>query len=354
MQQVSPAQSIPRAIHRMAARQQLGAPYMACTPRTPMYMYYLVGPLIVIVGIGIITAFALSYSFFRDWPLWQALLIPLVGAGWIGVGLWIMLTPWLYPRLRVFVCPDGLICLRRKAQIIRWNQVEQLWRSAHREANGKLSYSYRIQLRAGPGIVFASDLCNAEMLGALVEDEIIHNQLNASFADYEAGVPLIFGDIIVSLQGIGLKHMPEIVAWNEVENIDIKDTTMSIYKKGLARAWSQLDIARVANVGVLTRLLEYIKQRPVQPQLPQLKAYYAGMYLRFGHLQLSLQGVSLDNGRTLFPWSEIGSIGVGPGEVMLKRRGEPSEWYALSRRMIDDVATLKKVLEHILNSDKVL
>jgi hypothetical protein len=350
MRQVSPAQKIPREIQRIAAENRLGRPRLLCKSVKETGLYRLIGPGIMIVGCLIVGAFLLAYAtVFQGWPLWQVALIPLVGVGWLIVGVWITLASFLTPWLRVYLCAHGLICTRREAEIIRWEQIERIWKHAGVDGRGHILRSCSLRLSDGTMFLFPGDLLHIEQLSALLENEVTRLRLPQAITAYYSGVPLIFGPVVVSAHGIGMKRGRSILAWDEVGDIKLDEMTLAIYKKGEARAWALVKVAGVPNVGVFQSLIARVKQELARNCLPHIVAYKAGFPVSFGSLSISRQGVMLDNGKISLSWNEIAGIAVGEREVMVRKKNAPDEWYALPLWMVPDVAMLKELLDYVMH-----
>ena len=346
MQQGSAAQRIPRAVQQIAQEQGLGPPQAVYEAAKDALLYRLLGLGVMSVGGLILAAFLLTYNSIFIWlSQWLGLLVLVIAAGWIGIGAWIALTPSLYPHMRVFACSEGLICVRRRVEIILWHQIEKVWKEAARDNKGRDMRAFIVRCKDGRTIVFDSALRDIEDLGARLEREVIRRHLPQTITAYVQGVPLIFGEIIVSQQGIGLRRGRKLWPWSEIKNITIDETQVGIY--GTNEEPLLVSVARVPNVGILQELIAYTRQQYARAQLPQVAAYNAGLPVCFGSLSLSQQGMELDNGQ-LLPWSEVASIGVGKSEVIIRRKSATGEWYALPLWMVVDPSGLKDLVEYIM------
>jgi hypothetical protein len=346
MQQGSAAQRIPRAIQQIAEDQGLGPSQAVYQPAKDALLYRLLGLGVMSVGGLILLAFLLTYNSIFIWlSQWLGLLVLVVAVGWISIGAWIALTPSLYPHMRVFACPEGLICLRRDVEVILWHQIEKLWKDIARDNKGRDLRAYIVRCKDGRTIVFDNALRGIEDLGGRLEREVTRRHLPQTITSYVQGVPLIFGEIIVSEQGIGLRRGRKIRPWSEVENITIDETQVGIYGKDEEPL--VVSVARVPNVGILQELIAYTRQQCARAQLPQVVAYNAGLPVCFGRLSLSQQGLELDNGQ-LLPWSEVASVGVGKDEIIIRRKSATGDWYALPLWMVSDPAGLKDLVDYIM------
>src|SRR5690242_16754170 len=110
---------LPRAVQQLATARGLGLPEASHLPRNFVWLYALAGLLLLAVGVLILFAFSYFYAdVFSWWPRWQALSIPVLGLGWLAVGLWITLSPLFAPPTRVFVFSNGFVWLKRKPEAV--------------------------------------------------------------------------------------------------------------------------------------------------------------------------------------------------------------------------------------------
>lgn len=347
MHQISPAQNIPQEIRQCAATQRLGAPQIVSTPSQETHPSLLPGLFGVVIGCLIIGLFVVWYNdIFSWWPLWQEAFILLIGASWLCVGGWIMLTSVTYPRLHIFACPGGLIYAKSKPEIIRWGQIEGLWKDQHTKKGSNRLCSYTLRRTDGAIFVLPSNLSRIELLGNRLEAEVTRRMLPRAIATYRAGTPLYFGDIIVQSQGIGIKR--KTLPWNELKNIRIDESAVSIYRQGDVADWTSINLSDVPNVAVLSEIVDYIKRDIALRQLPQMQAFDAGIPLSFGKLSISQQGIILDENKETIPWSEIANIGIGESEVMIRRKGKIWEWYALPISMVPHAPLLKELIDYLM------
>jgi hypothetical protein len=68
----------------------------------------------------------------------------------------------------------------------------------------------------------------------------------------------------------------------------------------------------------------------------------------FGALYVNKQGITVNNGKWLLPWSEIASVGIGEHEVMIRRKSRQLEWYTIPLWQVSDAAELKALIDYIM------
>jgi hypothetical protein len=353
MRQVSsqPQQEPPHVL-RAAAAYQLGPLQRVYEPGSEAYLYRVVSLFSMIVGCLIILFFFLAYnSLFSSWQLWQAVLVPLIGVIWLLLAAWIFLTPYIHPRLRIFVYQNGLIYAKGKAEVLRWDQMERIWKDLEVERKGSFSVrAYTVRRSDDTLFVFTGELKDVETLGRLIEKEITRRLLPRALAAYHAGGLVVFDEVVVSGYGIGVRPGRKLLLWDEFERISVDETKLALYKKGMNAAWTVLKVASIPNVCVLKELIPHVEREIRLKHIPCVLAYDAGRILTFGALYLSKRGITIEHGRWLLPWSEIACVGVSEHEVMIRRNSRQSEWYTIPLWQVSDAAELKALIDYIMRS----
>ncbi|MBE3561463.1 MAG: hypothetical protein IMW89_19915 [Ktedonobacteraceae bacterium] len=368
------AQHIPRVIYKIVQEQQLGLFQRAYGPGDAPVVYRLAGPLGLLFGLLLLAAFLLFYStVFSWWPQWQAALIPLVSLCWLLIGSWLVVTTFFLRGTRIYLFSKGLIYQTRRKQVVKWNQVVKLRqeRKEHR-TTGKHHQQpvYTLVRNDGASFVLAGDLPGIEALYRFLEDLIMQRELPHCIADYRAGHNVDFGALLISKEGISIKHEQKQLSWENFDRLSEDETLIHIHQKRSQDTWADINQAELYNVKVLQRLVEYIKKEydqqekrrrtgDVQPVFtgpsPHISAwlldYKAGRTISFGALHISKQGLILQDGKPVqIAWNEVAGIGVGEQEVMIRRRtaGLPGEWYTIPAWQISDHAGLKELIACIV------
>ena len=305
----------------------------------------------LIIGCLILLFFFITYdTLFSWWPILQAALIPLVGVAWLTLGAWLLLASYIAPRLSVFVYTEGLIYTKGRAEAILWSQMERIWKDVSIVGKDVVWRSCTIRRSDDALFVFTNELLDLAALGMRLEAEVTQRLLPRAMASYRAGGPVVFDEIAISARGIGVKPGRKLLTWDEFERLDLDEKEVSIYKKGEASVWATVKAARVPNIAVLKALMLSIKRETYYRQMPHIIAYNAGLAVSFGALSIGVQGIDIDNGKNMLPWSDIAGIGVGEDEVIIKRKSsERIEWYALPLWTISNVTALEELVEYILH-----
>ena len=343
------AQAIPYNVQRSATQYQLGSPQAIYAARRESWLHLLPGIVALLIGGAVLAYFFHAYnSFFIFWPFWQMALVPTIGIGWSAVGLWILLSSWFSPKVRIFVYTEGLVYATRTCDVIRWSQMERLWKDIRFDRRKRKICSYVMRRNDQAFFVFKPDLLNGEKLGMLLEQEITRRLLPRAIVAFNADDPILFDNIAISARSIRVKQGRKKLEWREFERIDIDEQTLEIYQKGQSAAWASLKVMDIPNVEILRGLIRYAQQELEYRQVPSIAAYRAGLSVAFGPLKISQRGVVINNGT--LPWSEIAGIGVGESEVMIKHKGDPASWDVFPIWRIPAVASLKELIDYLMRN----
>lgn len=352
MRQLTSQRQVPLDILGAATAYRLGVPEKVFDPRQEQFAFRLIGFVSLFLGCLIILIFLVAFEqLFSWWVLWQALLIPLVGLAWLIFGGWVLLAPHLYPQPHVYVCPEGLIVSADRIEVVRWDQMERLWRESDGRANGRRRYIVR---RSDEALIpFGNDLKDVERLGALIEQEITRRLLPRALAAYRAGASVSFDEIVVSKRGLELCGSKQDISWQHFGSLEIGAQFILIRLPQARGLVARIKTASVPNARILSQLVDYAYREHVLSCKPHIVAYASGVPLSFGKLRIGQQGVRIEQGEpVILAWEEIGAIGIGPREVMIARGRDrhTREWYVLPLWEIANLNQLRDVVEYVLQS----
>jgi hypothetical protein len=343
-----PAQRLPRNIRTMAKTRQLGALQRIYQQGMSAWWYILFALGCIGIGAGLISVFILFNSTtFIWWPIWQAHFVPVIGVCWILLGCWLALNPLLAPAIRVYIYARGIIYQRRRAAPTYWRQVAYFWRS-YPIQRGQRLINYRLECDSGLHFVISSHLAELELLGQFLDKVVTRRWLPIYIAVYHRDQPLDFNLLEIDSQGIRIKQQNRLLEWAEVDSLELDKMYLTVHKKDEEVAWATLPIGDIPNATALKRLVSYICQDMVRLQLPEIVTYQRGASVHFGKLSLSKQGIELHDRQEYMPWDAIAGIGVGEDEVIIRKRGVPSEWYAVPLWSVTNVAALRVLISHIV------
>jgi hypothetical protein len=342
-------------MRRAAKAYTLGELQAVYRLRKQSFLEALIGPFAILVGCAILGYFFSAYAdTFRWWPFWEMLLIPLLAACWVLVGLWIVLAALLVRHARIFVYTDGLISYKTRATVVPWHELEGVWKNIKRDKDG-VRRSYLLQYSNGTLLRLRENIIGIEKLGDSLEEAITRRFLHKAIATYNAGASILFDEISVNALGIGFKQEHKMVPWKKVVRVRIDDTSISISKLDEAGDWATARVADVPNVAVLQGLIEYALSHLPHIRLADTLALYAtGQAVDFGALQVSQQGVFVQQSQVRLPWGEVASIGVGANEVIIRRSNPISlatDWYVIPLATVSNVPLLRDLVAYLMREN---
>lgn len=343
-------EQIPPGVRRCAAEHQLGRPRIRYAAHKPARFLFIMGPLALLIGSAILVLYVLYYErVFSWWPEWQAYIVLAIGLAWLIVGCWICLTPLISPHIQVFLCPQGLIYRNGgRLSVIPWQRLARVWKTLTIDKKNTIICSYTVQRDDGARFLLKEDLPHLDRLGVFLEREVTRRHLPRALALYKAGQAQDFLEIEVNPKGLLLKREQKLLAWPDVKRVDIDKATMTIYRLGDGWEWASLSLIGIPNVGVLKGLADCILQELRIPNSPVIQTYDAGFPVHFGGISITKAGMKVTGGETTLPWREIASVGLGESEILIRRRNHPDQWFTLPIWMINDLPTLKELLDYIL------
>ncbi len=346
---MQPVRQVPPQTQRLAAQYQLGELQAVYEPGKDSWLIRLPGLFALLVGAALLYYFFSAYNtIFGFWPAWQMVFVPLIGCGWLCVGLWMIFSPWVAREQRIFVYQDGLVYAAQKAEVIRWSQMERIWKDVRVDRRMRKSYSYVVRRNDRAFFSFKSDLRDGKKLGTRLEEEITRRLLPRAIAAFEAGDAVLFDEVALSKRWLRVRQGSKKLAWRDFAGLRNDDQTLELYKKGTPGAWATLKVATIPNVAVLSGLVEHAQREATLAASIQITAYRSGLPVNFGPLTINQQGVKIERGAALLPWNEIAAIGVGASELIIRRKDSPQNWYAFPLWMISDVPGLTELLNYIL------
>jgi hypothetical protein len=348
---MQPVQQVPRPAQRLASQYQLGELQAIYERGKDLWLIRLPALFALLVGAAILYYFFSAYeASFSDWPTWQVIFVPIIGGGWLCVGLWMIIFPWFAPEQRVFVYQEGLVYTARHSEVMRWTQMERLWKDVRFDRRMRKLSSYVVRRNDRAFFVFRHDLLDSEKLGMLLEEEITRRLLPRAIAAYDAGDAVLFDDIAVSKRWLRIRQGSKKLTWRDFAGMHIDERSIWFYKKNMSEAWATLKVAAIPNISILNSLIEHAQRVATLATSPYITAYRSGFSVIFGPLAINQQGVKIENGGRILSWDEIAAIGVGESEVILRRKDSPTNWYVFPLWVIPDAPGLAELLNYILQT----
>ncbi|EFH87461.1 DUF6585 family protein [Ktedonobacter racemifer] len=138
--------------------------------------------------------------------------------------------------------------------VIRWDRVEAVWMKVVRTSRyGSARHTYTIKSPDGSQVVISSHLKKVKELGDVIMNEVTRRHLPLARQAYASGVPVSFGDLSVSLQGIGFRD--KLLPWPEVKDVKLVNGSVQVKKQGSMLSWATIDVAKVSNLPILLQLV---------------------------------------------------------------------------------------------------
>lgn len=161
-------------------------------------------------------------------------------------------------RGQVLLFRDGLFINRWKNRVAcRWDEVEAVYQDVkHIFINGTYNHSeetYTLVRTNGEPIYVQGPLRNMEVLGEIIQEEMMCRQLPPAQQAMARGETLSFGELRINQEGIG--HLYEEISWNELEGLVIKNGIFEVRRSGVKKPWIQLPVSKIPNVRVFGNLI---------------------------------------------------------------------------------------------------
>ncbi len=351
----SPASQSYVNVQQMVAAQQLGMLQATYISKNENLVVFFIAGIPGLLGGGFFMCIGMFTGLFAQGMMpsvWIGLYLFLFGLVWFCASLWMLRSVVSYRRVQVYVYTDGLLYTKGgQTEIIRWGEIETLWlngkfrRTDGTEFNvGKL-YS-RGNARSSPG---------HEALTGRIEREMSNHLLPRFLALYHAGTPVFFDTIVVSQQGISATGGSDPLSWHDISSINwhksVGEDDMHVCIYQGKKVWHSRDIDTIPNCKLLQTFVERIRQEQVQSQLSRLPhllaTYRSGLPVTFGPVSVGLQGVSIDNGKRMYSWDELGTIEVDEMNVIFRKNGKLLADQRLDIGQVPDSALLVALVTDI-------
>ncbi len=191
-----------------------------------------------------------------------------VSSSWGGLGiillcggLWLAINALLYYGLHVYTFTEGLVRVKgNTSDVIRWDQIKTIWQKVNKRYLGSFQFGtthvYTMQRDDGKKFRFNNGLSKVDALGNTLTQEVNRRLLPKAIDTYNAGEPVTFGKLSVTIHGIS--NGEEIILWNQVKNIQVNKGTLAINKDGQWLNWTSIKVSGIPNFPVFMSLVDYI------------------------------------------------------------------------------------------------
>jgi Family of unknown function (DUF6585) len=247
--------SLPAEVNILAVQNQLGTWRAEYKARLAILNARMV---LVLSLVGILGGAGLVIS---DYFLHRASTGGALGVILLCGGLWLAINALLYYGLRVYVFTEGLVRVKGNAtDVIRWDQIKTIWQKVNKRYLGSFhigtTHVYTVQRDDGKKFKFNNGLNKVDALGNTLTQEINRRLLPKAIDTYNAGEPVTFGKLSVTIHGIS--NGEEIILWNQVKNIQVNKGTLAINKDGQWLNWTTIKVSGIPNFPVFMSLVDYI------------------------------------------------------------------------------------------------
>ena len=248
-------QPIPPEAQQLVATYQLGMPVAEFGSK--LTAGKLVSSILfLLIGAGFLVLSLTTSS--SSSGLLALLLISLL---FIGLGLASFIVMYLRRNLHIYVCPEGLLYVNGdKADVIRWDQIEVVWTQVtKRYYNGVYTgttHLYTVRRGDGATFKFSDKFHKVGDLGTIIERETSRRLLPKAIAAYNAGMPVTFGKLTVSQQGVS--NGKELLPWYQIKGIQVNRGIVTVSKEGKWLNWASIAVSRTPNIFVFMGLVNYV------------------------------------------------------------------------------------------------
>lgn len=172
---------------------------------------------------------------------------------------------------------------------IRWEDITELRKNVVRQkirSTYQMYYSYKLQLASGRSKGFGGMLGESldrssratrlarmpgvttpvtiEQIGRLLEAGVTRVQLSKALEHLNAGQPVSFGPLTVSLHDITAEG--KLLPWSEIQDVKTSRGFVSVKKAGKRLDWTSVPVRKIPNYCVFDALVRTIlAQRPSEP-----------------------------------------------------------------------------------------
>jgi len=106
-----------------------------------------------------------------------------------------------------------------------------------------------------------ADVPNVGVLRHMVEQALLDHDpsaLSGMIAQYSIGLPVFFGDLSFSLQGIAVPHTDRFIPWSEVHNVEVGESGVVIARGGKSGGRYLIPLMLVSKVSLLKDFIYYL------------------------------------------------------------------------------------------------
>jgi hypothetical protein len=162
----------------------------------------------------------------------------------------------------------GLILLEKgKFEALRWEHINTLWHGmtqvgimSENTSQAKPIYDKKMRLDKKDGTAFElpTDWLERSKVGDVIEHEFTQRRLPSLVERYDAGAPLVFGNLSVDLHGVS--NGQESLPWREVEGMEVGPEFVTIKRQWQPSDWFHKPTLDIPNACLLNGMLGHIRE----------------------------------------------------------------------------------------------
>lgn len=256
--QIQDEPQIAPQIYHLAATHQLGQPTAEYRTRVTLKLLVALFCLAFAVIVLILALIVFIFSLHIPAP-YTYLHLLVIGVAFLFYGLYLSFKVIPVRNTHLYICAYGFLWVKEeKVRAIRWDQIEGVWHKEERYGYIYDIHTYTVRLVGGKTLKFNNNWHNILDLGHVLMNETSRYLFPQAMAVYNTGMPVVFGDLKLSLQGISGRKRN--LAWSQIKNIDVGQTAVTIEATDdTTKPWAIFRIAGIPNLLVFEKLLDYTR-----------------------------------------------------------------------------------------------
>ena len=262
-QQVQEHTTTPQNVYAQATAYQLGpqgTTYKPLLPNVLSVIGMMVGVIIADIILLYVILVATGYIFYI------LIAIPIIA---VIYGIYALIDC----NLRIYQFANGLVRAKgEQLDVIRWDQVASVTQTVRRRGyyylwggviaaalanrNGT-PHSVTVQRTDGAVFKFSGTVQHVAQLIQIIQTAVMQAHMPRAMAAFNAGSPVVFGPLTLSQQG--LSNGRELLPWNEVQSVDIKQGQVLVKRVGKTFRWANINISQIPNALVFMSMINYAR-----------------------------------------------------------------------------------------------
>lgn len=262
-QEVQAHTDTPPNVYAQATAYQLGAQGTTYKPLLPNALAA-IGMMVGVIIADIILLYILLVT--TGYLFYILIAIPIVA---VIYGIYALIDC----NLRIYQFANGLVRAKgEQLDVIRWDQVASVIQAVRRRGyyywwggvfaaafanrNGT-PHSVTVQRTDSAVFKFNGTVRHVTQLIQVIQTAVMQAHMPRAMAAYNAGSPVIFGPLTLSQQG--LSNGREVLPWNEVQSVDIKQGQVLVKRVGKTFRWANVNVSQIPNMLVFISLINYAR-----------------------------------------------------------------------------------------------